>query len=192
MTDFGLALNAFAIFSFVVALFTIPLSEVFMKVSDFYYGLRRVIYYPIEGLIGWTIPPLLKDASLFWVITGAIGARTTLWLGRRFFEAADSALKKLDNQQVCEAAKVAMGEEKFIAEREWVETVREQYRSSRDRTITLYVGCLLTGPLFFAQIWRVAPPIPGGTISGRQMIIVQIVAVCLVLSMMFVLNWVTL
>lgn len=191
MAGIGRLLNVFALFSFLVGLFVLPISAVVARVLDFYAGIRLTLTWPLVQL-GLDLPAWAWDLLLFWTLTGAIGARTTVALDRRLHNFADAAVRKADNPEARRRAERTLGKRKFDEEYRFAVAMRERTRMTPGRVRILYVGCIFTGPLFFQQIWRHVPWIPTLGIGGRGIILREIAGLLMALGALFALSWVTL
>lgn len=201
-TDLGLVLNAFAIFSLVVALFYIQKSELIEKLISFYNSIRTPIFFPVEKIFNIKIPNPVKDFLLFWMISGAIGARVAIKQLRATFKGAEKQFKLLEALPSDDLARVEAkygGKSGLKNEIDWLKKLQDQSEITRARRIVMWIGCLLTGPLYFAIIWRANAPVPVDwdsrertMITGRELILAQVVGLVLFLGGLLALNWVTL
>lgn len=71
-------------------------SSIVGQVIEYYRSLTS-LFNPFERLFSIRIPNYVRDMAVFWVISGAIGARTTLWFNRKLFDLADSVVKKAES-----------------------------------------------------------------------------------------------
>ena len=187
-------LTVLALFAFVAATLSQPLSAIVGHIITFY-RLFTSIFDVVEYLWLVDIPDRTRDILVFWVLTGLIGARTTIKLNKKMFALADQALatwlsappavrRRLEESH----GKSWVDQEvKFLTER------RTFHEITRERRRILYVGCVLTGPLFFLRILWVNPSMPGfTTLTGRYVVFIEVTAIVVAFFVLYALNWSTL
>jgi hypothetical protein len=91
---------------------------------------------------------------------GVIGARTHIWLNKKMHAALHDARLKAGTPQGRRAGIAKYGKAKFEEELAWVKAQEEFHEMTPYKKRVMYIGCLVTGPLFFLRIWQVVPPIP--------------------------------
>jgi hypothetical protein len=192
-SDIGIALNALALFAFLVAILTIPISSIVGQILDYYRSLTS-LFDPFERLFSINIPNYVRDVAVFWTISGAIGARTTLWFKRRLFEIADGVLKKAESDpESIRLLGQKIGKKAVEDELKFAREQRDFNHITPAKRRILYLGCILTGPLFFVQIVRVNPSLPRySPVTGRKMVVIQLATLLVAFGVLFVLNWATL
>jgi hypothetical protein len=193
-SDLGLIFNAFALFAFFVAVFRLGFSAVFIKIVTFYRGVTTIIFWPFEKLFIIDIPGYIEDIILIWTVSGAIGARTLIWLFQSCYEGLNKSLKELDNPNTLVDLELKLGKAKLEQEIIWMREKMSFFEITPLRKRVLYMGCFISGPLYFITIWKESPPVPKSIslINGRQMILVQLTTLLMVLGVLFALNWITL
>ncbi len=184
----GLFINGFTLFSFFVDLFQFgPLNKL-KAFLDFYDNLKSKIFGPFEWLFSIDIPGLLQDSILFWVLSGAIAARTLFWLHEEYDQAIEAVLLKVKDPDTRRHLEETKGTAYVEQETQWAAETQKFHEVTLDRKIVLYLGCLITGPLFFFRIWMVSPPVPGLTITGRNMIVIEVLTLLSIVGLLFTLD----
>ncbi len=191
MTDLGLVINIVAVFALIVGISALPLSSIVSSIIGFYTGVRNNFFYPFEELFGFQISATWKDFLIAWTTFGVIGARTTIWLNKMMYAALHAA--RLNGETVAgrKAGLAALGQAKFDEELQWIKRREEFHHMTPYKMRVMYLGCLVTGPLFFLRIWQVRPPTPEKALDGRHMLIVQLATLAAGFLALFAFNWVT-
>ncbi|QDT42760.1 hypothetical protein Pan241w_28490 [Gimesia alba] len=191
-TDLGLVLNAFALFAFCVGLFKLGLSDVFSKILQFYRGITTTFFWPLEQLFSIQIPGYVQDFILFWTLSGWIAARVLLRLHPGLHRFINDLLIKANDPETRSRLESTMGKAAFEEQIQWASRKKDFSEITLSRKIMLYIGCLITGPLYFLKIWKEAPQVPGQKVNGRTLIIILVVTLLLIVVFLFALSWVTL
>jgi len=191
--DIGIAVNALALFAFFVALLTIPVSSLVGQILEYYRSLTS-LFNPFERLFSIRIPNYVRDIAVFWVVSGAIGARTTLWFNRKLFEIADGVVKKAERDpESIRLLEQRMGKKAVEEELRFAREQRDFHHITPAKRRIMWFGCLVTGPLFFVRIVRVNPSMPTySPVTGRKMVVIQLGTLLVAFGVLFALNWATL
>ena len=192
-SDIGIALNALALFALFVALLTIPVSSIVGQILEYYRSLTS-LFNPFERLFSIRIPNHIRDMAVFWVISGAIGARTTLWFNRKLFEIADGVVKKAESDpESIRLLEQRMGKKAIADELRFAREQRDFHHITPAKKRIMWAGCLVTGPLFFVRIVQVNPSMPTySPVTGRKMVAIQLGTLLVAFGVLFALNWATL